>query len=83
MFQLHNVSQGLLALLYIMERRVSEESVMSILHSFEGQGPEDINSMVSKAKRAIERTRCFSKEFPTIVGSDSVGRFNARKGQGL
>ena len=40
-----------------MERQVSEESVMSILHGFEGQGPEDtatINSMVSKAKRAID-----------------------------
>jgi hypothetical protein len=40
-----------------MERRVSEESVLSILHGFEGQGPEDratINSMVSNAKRAID-----------------------------
>jgi hypothetical protein len=40
-----------------MERRVSEESVMSILRDFESQGPEDtptINSMVSKAKRAID-----------------------------
>jgi len=40
-----------------MERRVSEESVMSILHDFKSQGPEDtatmINSMVRKAKRAI------------------------------
>jgi len=40
-----------------MERRVSEESVMSILHDFKSQGPKDtatmINSMVRKAKRAI------------------------------
>jgi len=40
-----------------MERSVSEESVMSILHGFKDQDPEDtatIYSMVSKAKRAID-----------------------------
>jgi hypothetical protein len=40
-----------------MERSVSEESVVSILHEFKGQGIQDtatINSMVSEAKRAID-----------------------------
>lgn len=40
-----------------MERRASEESVMSVLRDFKSQGPEDtatINSMVAKAKRAVD-----------------------------
>ena len=38
-----------------MERRVSEESVMSILRDLDSQGPDisTINTMVRKAKRAI------------------------------
>jgi hypothetical protein len=41
----------------MMERRVSEESVMSVLRAFKNQGPEDavaIDFMVRKAERAID-----------------------------